>query len=273
MARVHYIDYLTDQYGAPITGAVVTVGPRFFATPCSVYINSTGPTLLATPITTLAGKVEFWLDDTIAYNITYAGTGFQNFTTYFDAISAESYRAQQANVNTFNSQLVNFSLGRIAGQATSGPSILTFEQPGYLSTGTGIGRILFPLSVDILSVTTACYATPTGSSIIVDINKNGTTLFTTQGNRPTIAIGANASTPMIPAITRVGGGEYITCDIDQVGSTLPGSDLSVIVRYNEVASIPATALYARSANNTYFKLEPPNGGGPVVWQLATPWIP
>lgn len=70
---------------------------------------------------------------------------------------------------------------------------------------------------------------PTGATLIVDVNKNGTTIFTTQSARPTIAIAGNASTTTAPAVTSVAAGDRITYDVDQIGSTIAGSDLYVSV--------------------------------------------
>lgn len=70
---------------------------------------------------------------------------------------------------------------------------------------------------------------PTGSSLIFDVNKNGTTIFTTQGNRPTIASSGNSSSAAIPDVTTLTTGDYLTVDIDQIGATVPGANLTVIV--------------------------------------------
>lgn len=72
---------------------------------------------------------------------------------------------------------------------------------------------------------------PAGASIIVDVNKNGTTIFTTQANRPTIAAGANTSGNVTNMnVTTVAAGEYLTIDIDQIGSTTAGADLTVQIQ-------------------------------------------
>ena len=71
---------------------------------------------------------------------------------------------------------------------------------------------------------------PIGNDIIVDINKNGTTIFTTQGNRPTILDGNQDDLLSTPDVTSFIKNDVFTCDIDQVGSTTPGSDLVVQVR-------------------------------------------
>jgi len=69
---------------------------------------------------------------------------------------------------------------------------------------------------------------PAGAAIIIDVNKNGTTIFTTQANRPTIAAAANTSGNVTNAdVTTIAAGEYLTIDIDQIGSTTAGADLTV----------------------------------------------
>jgi hypothetical protein len=72
---------------------------------------------------------------------------------------------------------------------------------------------------------------PTGSAVIVDVNKNGTTVFTTQSNRPQIADGQYSSGVVTAVeVAPFVAGDYFTVDIDQVGSTIAGSDLTVEVR-------------------------------------------
>lgn len=71
---------------------------------------------------------------------------------------------------------------------------------------------------------------PTGASLIVDVNRDGTTVFTTQANRPTIAASANSSGKVTNMnVTTVADGSYLTVDIDQVGSTIAGGALTVQV--------------------------------------------
>jgi hypothetical protein len=69
---------------------------------------------------------------------------------------------------------------------------------------------------------------PVGSSILVDVNVNGTTIFTTQGNRPAIAAASNTSGKVTNMdVTTIANGQYVTIDIDQIGSSTAGSDLVV----------------------------------------------
>lgn len=103
----------------------------------------------------------------------------------------------------------------------------TFSQPGVLATGTGTLRWLCPWTSATIQGSVAAVGTaPTGASVICDVKKNGTTIYTTSSNRPTIAAAANATTTMpTPDITALALGDYLTVDIDQVGSTVAGADL------------------------------------------------
>lgn len=83
-------------------------------------------------------------------------------------------------------------------------------------------------TLTILSVRTSVGTAPTGASLIVDININGTTIFTTQANRPTIAVSGFTSGKVTNMdVTTIADGQYFTVDVDQVGSTVAGADLDV----------------------------------------------
>lgn len=100
-------------------------------------------------------------------------------------------------------------------------------QPGTLRfyNFTGSPRVIHNVWA---SVGTA----PTGADLIIDVNKGGTTIFTTQNNRPTVVAGSNVSTPAVPDVTLFESGSYLTVDIDQVGSTVAGADLTVGVVFS-----------------------------------------
>lgn len=72
---------------------------------------------------------------------------------------------------------------------------------------------------------------PTGAALIVDVNVNGTTIFTTQSNRPQIAAGAYSGNSTTIEAATWANGEYITADVDQIGSTIAGSNLTIMVLY------------------------------------------
>lgn len=83
------------------------------------------------------------------------------------------------------------------------------------------------ISKVFLSVGTA----PTGADVIVDVNKNGTTLFTTQANRPTITDGNTTGYSTSLDTTSWEDGTYLTVDVDQIGSSAAGADLTVHIKF------------------------------------------
>src|SRR3990167_766560 len=103
--------------------------------------------------------------------------------------------------------------------------------PGTLEAGTDKAAHFRALrAVTITEVYLEVKTAPTGAAIIVDVNKNGTTLFTTQSNRPQIAISATTGTSTTIENNALAAGDLLVVDLDQVGSTIAGADLSVHIR-------------------------------------------
>jgi len=73
---------------------------------------------------------------------------------------------------------------------------------------------------------------PTDASILVDVNKDATTIFTNQANRPSIAAGANTGNTTTVDVPTWADGEYLTMDVDQIGSGTAGSYLTVHIIYS-----------------------------------------
>lgn len=118
----------------------------------------------------------------------------------------------------------------LSGGAAAAP--IVFSHSGDAATWSGTLRYPIPLPAMIHGVFFTAGTAPTGASLIIDVNKNGTTIFTTQANRPTIAAGSNqTSQAFVPDITSVSTNDYLTVDIDQIGSTVSGSDLVVLITF------------------------------------------
>lgn len=131
---------------------------------------------------------------------------------------------------TTSTQAANKSY--VDGQVVANASrITTFTISGTLATGFGQTKFMFPRAATILSVRAVVGTAPVGSSVIIDLNINGTTAFTTQANRPTIAAASMSSSKVTPDNTAIADGDYLTVDVDQIGSTTAGADLCVVVEY------------------------------------------
>jgi len=71
---------------------------------------------------------------------------------------------------------------------------------------------------------------PTSSPVTVDVNVDGTTIFTTQSNRPSIAAGTNLDRSGDPDVTQFPDGSYLDIDVDDTDSGNTAADLSCFVR-------------------------------------------
>lgn len=96
---------------------------------------------------------------------------------------------------------------------------------GALTTGGNKDGFVAGAAGTIKGVRFKVGTAPTDASLIIDIHKNGTTIFTTQANRPTIAATETASTTTLPDVTSVAAGDLFTLEIDQIGSSVAGSNL------------------------------------------------
>lgn len=116
-------------------------------------------------------------------------------------------------------------------------SLAAFSKSGTLTTTTGVQRMPIDGTYTIVGTRLMVGTAPVGSSLIIDVNKNGTTIYTTQANRPAITASSNSGGPgSTPDVTSLAAGDYLTIDIDQVGSTTPGSDLTVTIVVTKTVS-------------------------------------
>lgn len=119
------------------------------------------------------------------------------------------------------------------GSSGIGYTVQTFTAPGTLVVYSGKARWYAPVDFEILNITVSCGTAPVGASIVVDINNNGASIFTNPANRPHIFAGNNTAISVSPDNTILNAGEYLTVDIDQVGTTSPGTDLVVVIQMKE----------------------------------------
>jgi hypothetical protein len=123
-----------------------------------------------------------------------------------------------------------------AGNHTHPAPLITqsWAWPGPVQVVTGTTRWynLTGAAVTIQGVWAAAGTAPTATDIIVDVHRNGTTIFTTQANRPRVAAGTNGGVLATPSVTTVPNGGYLTVDVDQVGTGTVGADVVVGVVYS-----------------------------------------
>lgn len=110
-------------------------------------------------------------------------------------------------------------------------SVLKLEAAGTLTTGIK-DRWIAPFGCEIVNVTAVVGTAPTGATLIVDVEKDGVTIFTTQANRPVVPIaGTESPVSARPDVTQVAAGEVLALQVDQIGSTVAGADLDVSIQF------------------------------------------
>jgi hypothetical protein len=123
-------------------------------------------------------------------------------------------------------------LGVIVAAAGGGGSI-GFQLRGNAYVDTGIMGVMMGESKTIDKVVVYSDDAPLTSSLIVDINKNGTTIFTTQSKRPIVTPGNNTDDSDTPDVTSLAQDDRVTVDIDQIGSgTVGGNNLYVTIVFS-----------------------------------------
>ena len=126
------------------------------------------------------------------------------------------------------------TIGYTGSIGTAGNTEIAFAIPGTLTVGTGAMRGSFDSTKTLGNGSATVSSAPTTQSIIFDVNKNGTTIFSTQGNRPTITSTNFTDLTSTPDVTSVTSGDYLTVDIDQVGyagsTANPGTDAVVRIK-------------------------------------------
>jgi len=120
----------------------------------------------------------------------------------------------------------------LAADTTTIVTTLTFSIPDVLTTGQKKQRLLAPCALTLTKVRLVVDTAPTDANLIVDVHTGteaGTTIFTTQGNRPTIVAAAKTGVSAAPDVTAIAEGDEFSVYVDQIGSTIAGSDLTIEV--------------------------------------------
>lgn len=105
----------------------------------------------------------------------------------------------------------------------------SFSQAGTLAITDGPHRWYNDTgrTLTFTAIRGAVGTAPTGADIIVDVNVNGTTIMTS--TKVVIAATTNTIKQTTFSTTTIADGSYLEVDIDQVGSSVPGSNLTVSI--------------------------------------------
>ena len=112
--------------------------------------------------------------------------------------------------------------------------VLLWYVSGEQETGTNVSaRITLPFDGKIVKAKAYLATAPTGANFLIDINLNGTTLWASSGKLTVLATENSATALTSFDKTTVFEDDYFTIDIDQIGSTLPGEDLTIQLHIEE----------------------------------------
>jgi len=97
-----------------------------------------------------------------------------------------------------------------------------------LEVGTGqSATLIVPFNGVLTKCTGIVGIAPTGSDLVIDVNKGGTSIFGV--SKLSIAAGSSSGVQETFSSTEVTEGATFTLDIDSIGSTVAGSDLTVLL--------------------------------------------
>lgn len=94
------------------------------------------------------------------------------------------------------------------------PSIVALSRPGALAVATGSARM--PLPAGTLVGAYASIGQAANDTVLIDINRNGSSVFASQSDRLTIAAGSHMSAKAALNVA-IDEGDYLTVDVDNVG--------------------------------------------------------
>jgi hypothetical protein len=105
---------------------------------------------------------------------------------------------------------------------------------GTLRVDTGFSPAVAEVAGTISEVKAYRSSAGSASSTIVDVNKGGVTIFTTQANRPTFAFGDgdDAIVDKTPDVTSFVEDDIFTLDIDQLETGAPQGYITVIIKFS-----------------------------------------
>jgi len=104
------------------------------------------------------------------------------------------------------------------------------DEATALTAGTAKLTFRMPCAMTVTSVRASVGTAPTGSTLIVDINENGTSILSTKLSiDATEKTSTTAAVPAVISDSALADDSEITIDIDQIGSTIAGAGLKVTI--------------------------------------------
>lgn len=107
--------------------------------------------------------------------------------------------------------------------------LMSWAVDGLVALATGSHRFTAEFACTLTKVRATVGTAPTGAGLRADVNRNGSSVFSGTGTQPTIAATTNTILVSTFSNGELDAGDYLTVDVDTIGSTFAGEDLVVSV--------------------------------------------
>lgn len=251
MTRPHYHRTIRDANGATIYNATVALLVPGTETPLlqPVYANPAGSTERGTSWMSTDGLVDFYLEDPAVVDIQITPAGGEAPRLFRDQWVGDAENLTPEGLTAAGALAGHVPVadgdgrwqwGGVAGGEEGGVGVSkdshTFTFVGAATPYVGTLRYYVEESVRITRIRVSAGVAPTGADLIVDVNHNEASIFDDPADRPRIVAGEHTGF-VDPSTYFLTAGDYITVDIDQIGTTSPGAELTVQV-HTETAEPP-----------------------------------
>jgi hypothetical protein len=209
----------------------------------------------------------------VRFNTRLGGGG--GATTLDDLTDVDAPSPTDGQVLTWDNDNSEWIAADLPESGGSGGMAVDWFVDGALATETGVTAWVSPKSATISSIIAYCSTKGASGSTTIDIHKNGTTVFTTQANRPSVAYNdADGWATGTPDVTSLLEGDVLTLDIDAVATGAEG--LAVVIELATTApAVPEITTIAFGWNNAgvtiqapqYLEAYLPFGGTISSWAL------
>jgi hypothetical protein len=162
----------------------------------------------------------------------------QKFSNYYytgDGVRMDEsgvHAMAQQYVNVLNSSLPVLDFRNVNHDyhdTTVVPVGAPWTRQGTVIPAVSSSRLYVTDYWEIMYVHAGINTPPAGASLIVDILKNGASIFTTTANRATIAAGTNTAQSSKPDVYFLAPGDLLQVQVVSTGTTNPGDTLTVQV--------------------------------------------
>lgn len=133
-------------------------------------------------------------------------------------------------------EVVQVDVVEVGMQGAQGPSVEVYPMGRSGPLTVAAGRAFIPVLGDsrILEIAVGVGLAPQGGPLVVDIKRDGVSIFPDPDDRPTIAAGEQVAVMGAFTATLLAG-DRLTVDVVRVGDSIPGSDLTIVIRMQRTA--------------------------------------